>query len=286
MSVKVTGWVWEQPFTTSEKIVALKLADHADHDGDNVYPSVAEISSRTGLGERQVKRYLKDFVERGILEIRNHEHGGRGHARVYRFTFRFAAKGDTSDTIPDRQRVTPATPIAHAKGDTHDTDSNPERVTSGTPKGDTGDMQRVTPVTEKGDIHARANQNRPEPSFKPSKNQTGARELSLRESFELFQAAYPSSHINPKTAWDQWQRLKPDPEIVEVILLALERWKASDQWQRGFIKQAHNWLREEWWNSDPPPPPRDADDRDRPWLDTPDRNEPFDFLEGMNRKRA
>lgn len=170
MSVKVQGWVWDQSLPTSEKIVLLKLADHADHEGGNVYPSVASIAAQTGLSERQVQRYLKGFLEKGILVIDDRAAGGRGRTRVYRFTFE---KGDAGDTVLPRQRVTSTTPIPTPETVTPMSPIAAERVTPMTRKGDMGDAKRVTPVTQKGDIHARANQNRHEPSPEPSGNRHG-----------------------------------------------------------------------------------------------------------------
>lgn len=148
MSHRVSSWVWEQAMPPSEKLVLLRLADHANPDGGDVYPSVASVAEYTGISERQVQRYLKGFVERGILVITGHAKGGRNNPREYQFTFKFRPKkGDTDDTVSGRERVTRMTPIDDRKGVAHDTVS--ERVTS--EKGDTHDAERVTPMTRKGD---------------------------------------------------------------------------------------------------------------------------------------
>ena len=164
MSVRATTWVWEQPMPPSEKIVLLRLADHANPDGGDVYPSIASVAEYTGISERQVQRYIKGFVERGILVITGHAKGGRSNPREYQFTFQFAPrKGDTRDTVSDAERVTPPTPIAARKGDADDTVS--ERVTS--TKGDTEGTERVTPMTLKGDTAMSPEPSRTvkEPSF-------------------------------------------------------------------------------------------------------------------------
>ena len=144
MSVRATSWVWDQPMPPSEKIVLLRLADHANPDGGDVYPSVASVAAHTGISTRQVQRYIKSFVERGILVISGHAKGGRSNPREYQFTFRFTPrKGDSI-----------ASPISESKGDADDTVS--ETVT--TEKGDiqrservTPSAERVTPMTQKGD---------------------------------------------------------------------------------------------------------------------------------------
>lgn len=120
------------------------------------------------------------------------------------------------------------------------------------------------------------------------KTQTQNARASLRDAFETFWRAYPSGHGNIQAAWAAWQAIDPDEELVELIGIGLEIWKASDRWQRGYVKAAQTWLRERWFDDEPPPPADDAEHhgRDRPWLDTPDRDAPFDFLEGLDRKRA
>lgn len=73
MSVKVTTWVWEQDLPPNAKIVLLAVADHADDDGGNSYPSHDTLAKKTGFSTRQVKRVLDSLVEMGYLAI------GRAH---------------------------------------------------------------------------------------------------------------------------------------------------------------------------------------------------------------
>jgi len=73
--------------------------------------------------------------------------------------------------------------------------------------------------------------------------------------FETFWRAYPSGHGAKKQAWEQWQRLAKDEETQHAIVAALPAWKASDRWQRGYVKDAQRWLRDRQWLDTPPPPP-------------------------------
>ena len=45
MSVKIMSQVWELDIDHSEMIVLLAMADHADDDGQNCYPSNADRKS-------------------------------------------------------------------------------------------------------------------------------------------------------------------------------------------------------------------------------------------------
>ena len=51
MSVKVMGWVWDQDLPRDEKFILLAYADHANHEGYNVYPAVATVAKKTGYSE-------------------------------------------------------------------------------------------------------------------------------------------------------------------------------------------------------------------------------------------
>lgn len=84
MSVRAMTHVWDlRGLSDTQRLVALALADHADHDGRNAYPSVDTLALKTELHRRTVQRALADLVARGILEI-EHEHS-RHRPRTYRF---------------------------------------------------------------------------------------------------------------------------------------------------------------------------------------------------------
>jgi hypothetical protein len=67
MSAKHMGAVWDYELVPSEQSVLLALADHADHRGENAFPSVALLAWKTGLTERGVQKILHRLVGRGAL---------------------------------------------------------------------------------------------------------------------------------------------------------------------------------------------------------------------------
>jgi len=67
MSVKVMGQVWDADLPRPEKYVLLAYADHAAHDGTNIYPSVPRVAWKTGYTERSIRKITGDLVEMGIL---------------------------------------------------------------------------------------------------------------------------------------------------------------------------------------------------------------------------
>lgn len=73
MSVKVMGLVWDLHIPSNEKLVLLAYADHADHDGRSIWPSVAKIAAKTSYSERSVQEITRSLQARGLLV-----HDGKG----------------------------------------------------------------------------------------------------------------------------------------------------------------------------------------------------------------
>lgn len=82
MSAKVFGKVWELQIDPIEKLVLLALADHADHEGNNVRPGNKLLCAKTGLSERTIGLKIADFLERGIL-LPVQTTTGRGNIREF-----------------------------------------------------------------------------------------------------------------------------------------------------------------------------------------------------------
>ena len=67
------------------------------------------------------------------------------------------------------------------------------------------------------------------------------------EIFERFWLAYPR-HEDKAGARREWDKLKPDRELMMTMSAALDRAKASGEWQRGVgIPYACRWLRNRRW---------------------------------------
>jgi hypothetical protein len=67
MSGKISGQVWDLDLPHREMFVLLAITDHADHDGNNMHPSVDLVAWKTGYTRRTVIRILNKLVERGVL---------------------------------------------------------------------------------------------------------------------------------------------------------------------------------------------------------------------------
>ena len=119
--------VWEHyPAGGGELLTALAYADHAHDDGTGIRPSIAYVARKTRQSERTVQRYLAHMREIGWLLIVRNGDGGRGYATEYRVNPLWITNPARLSPFPE---------------------SVAERVTYEVKKGDTGGMERVTPVS-------------------------------------------------------------------------------------------------------------------------------------------
>ena len=160
MSVRIMGQVWDLSLPHADKFVLLAMADHADHDGNNVYPSVRTVALKTGYSERQVQRVISSLETAGLLVAVQQRDGA---ATVYKIDTTGAEKVDT------RQRpariAPPLQPISAVF-------ASPKGVSKCHP------CQNVTPdihdtkngqnVTPRGDIYDTPSYSLYEPSLQPS----------------------------------------------------------------------------------------------------------------------
>ena len=84
MSIKATTRVWENSNQRgSDLLLLLALGDRSDDEGIS-WPGIAELSSKTRVDQRQVKRMLKNLEAVGELYVLRGT--GRGHANRYFIT--------------------------------------------------------------------------------------------------------------------------------------------------------------------------------------------------------
>lgn len=69
MSIKLMSIVWELDLPSSEKLVLLSLADQANDDGTQCWPSVRRLVARCGQSERTVQRAIKSLQKRGLISV-------------------------------------------------------------------------------------------------------------------------------------------------------------------------------------------------------------------------
>lgn len=86
MSNECSSLVWKRQFgSMTRKLIAARLADHADDEGRGIWPSDERITAQCDTSVRTVQRTLADFVKEGLLKaIRE---GGKGRFDTGRYDF-------------------------------------------------------------------------------------------------------------------------------------------------------------------------------------------------------
>lgn len=68
MSIKLMSATFDnKDLNSTEKLVMLALADHANDEGESIYPSQQRLSDKTGLSRRTVNKIIGVLVEKGYL---------------------------------------------------------------------------------------------------------------------------------------------------------------------------------------------------------------------------
>jgi hypothetical protein len=126
VSVEVMGLVWRSSLPSDEKFVALALADFADSDGRNVYPSQAVIGEMVGKTERRVRDTLRKLESRGIIARDPWPNDGRyrptNRYRIITATLRppdetsAPTPDETSPPPPDRSSEVPPDETSYPPG--------------------------------------------------------------------------------------------------------------------------------------------------------------------------
>ena len=200
-----------------EMLLALALADHSHDDGSNIYPSIAQLATKTRQSERAVQYQLRRMEESTWLELVNEGDGGRGRRREYRIN-RSWMKGE--EIAPIQKKGADSAPA--------------ERVQSTAEKGANGDGKGCK-------------------AFAPTDNRKEPSENHQAVGFDEFWKAYPKT--KRKAAKPQcmakWATKGLDA-IGARVVAALEAAKRSDEWRKDrgqFIPAPLVWLNQERWEA-------------------------------------
>lgn len=145
MSAKVMGQVFDYETSPTEQAVLLALADHADHNGENVRPSVELLAWKTGMSERGVQGILSRLRDRGVLVVAKLARHHR--ATEYRIVLgALTAKAPlVRGARPAPQRDEAAAPQDTASRGAADDTRGARRAVRGAAKGAPGVQQLVHP---------------------------------------------------------------------------------------------------------------------------------------------
>ena len=185
MSIKIQSMVWDRyPGEDHELLLALKLADYCDDNGEHIFPSIETMAEKTRRSERAVQYQIKSMVERGWLILVANASGGRGRACEYRINPDWI---NGAEIAPISARPKGAKVAPNKKGATSDK------------KGATNDVKGATNDTKGCNglhpIHQ-------EPSEPSENHQPARRAPRVALHAELLNIELPPSI--PFEVWDMW----------------------------------------------------------------------------------
>ena len=120
MSVRVMTWVWDSALPSMERFVALAYADHADDQGNNIYPSLNTVARKTGISRRRVISIRQRLEARGVLVPTRTIHNKPTKFRIDKAALE-AVTGDAASPVEIDELVTLCHPASDA--------TSPELVT-------------------------------------------------------------------------------------------------------------------------------------------------------------
>ena len=80
MSIRLMDAALDLPLDSTSKLVLVVLADHANNDGDGIYPGNKRIARRASLSVRQTQRCLSHLEGHDLIVRARYAAGGRGMA--------------------------------------------------------------------------------------------------------------------------------------------------------------------------------------------------------------
>jgi hypothetical protein len=102
MSIRLMSEVWRTDLPTVEKMVLLVIADHANDEGTEAWPSQATIAKKASVSIRTVQRAVNNLCKEGYLRMEKHKGGSatcREDRRPHRYTIRILKlRGDKETT--------------------------------------------------------------------------------------------------------------------------------------------------------------------------------------------
>ncbi len=233
MSAKISGKVWELNLDPTEKLVLLALADHADHEGNNVRPGNDLLVAKTGLSQQTISAKITKFIELGILEPTK---DGRGRGVVREFSIEPERAERKQFFIEREERKLQAArtyrkPESYKQSVPNETESYKRGVPLETERYNLTE-EKVQSGKEKvqSDAIAYKEENRHEPSIEPSERE--ARALSpVSDVSAIWQEVFGE----PITIYAQ-ETLTSAVSDFDAFRRTLEIWKMNGYSRRGLDK--------------------------------------------------
>jgi hypothetical protein len=218
MSIRLMSEVWRTKLPTVEKMVLLVIADHANDEGTEAWPSQATIANKASVSVRTVQRAVNSLVSGGFLRLEKHAGGSancREDRRPHRYTMILSAlRGD-------------ATTTRTLRGD-----------------GDNADGATITPTTGR----LSSPKNLPlEPSL-----ETPVAVVVANSEFAIFWGVYPTK-VGKQAAMKAWDRAIQNADSATIVEGA-RRYADDPNRHPSYTAHPSTWLNAGRWADDPLPP--------------------------------
>lgn len=206
----------------NDRLVLLAIADHANDEDRQAWPSIAHLAGKCRLSRSTVKRALARLALNGELRL-----VVAGDGTVNRY-----AVWDPVHLV-DPVQIEPGSP-----------GEPPTRFTVDPPPGS---------PTDPGVVHSCEPLNHHEPSKRkePSRREPS---VSREDGFNGFWSTYPK-RVAKAAAQKAWQALKPGAALQATILAAIAQQATWPQWQRDggqYIPHPATWLHRRQWEDEAP----------------------------------
>lgn len=104
MSIRLMNIVWSTPWPSqSALLIALKMADHADDDGNSIHPSRTKLAKHALTSLATVRRTIAGFRTVGLLKVV--AEGGKGPKSTTRYTMDLGVLMRLHDGYAELQRA-------------------------------------------------------------------------------------------------------------------------------------------------------------------------------------
>jgi DNA-binding transcriptional ArsR family regulator len=226
MSIDATRWAWQQPVTSTQKLVLLSLADRAN-EHHVCYPSIARLCNDTGLHRETIMGALKSLFDLGLLEV--DKQPGRGN--IYTLVGVYDRHGKSVDNPVDKH-------TSRKKHTSMENRTTPVRKTGLPQYGKPDHHQYGKPDTES--------------TIEPINEPTNESQ-KVEDSFPQFWSAYPyRKKVAEDAARKAWNKRKPP---IDQVLEALAWQTKTPEWRKDggqFIPNPVTYINDGRWKDQPP----------------------------------
>lgn len=243
------SWVFERSRSKKNaRLLLLAIADCANDEGRQAYPSMPKLQQKTGLSERSVTNLVAELEKLGELKVSRNA-GPRG-CNLYTVVMTPAESAPPQNLHPRKTRQAPPqnlrpTPAKSAPGTIREPSKEPSLKTH---------SADALPLTAFADSDAKRPR-RPNPPDDPAKN----------PAFMDWYRTYPRAAARPD-AYRAWSKAVAKISADELLAKTTDFAEAHRRCgtEERFIPHPTTWLNQERWN-DRLPEPRAAPTGHRPY---------------------